>query len=402
MLQTVLSCFQRGGGLTLIPRKIGVTVYVRHRGTCPKARYGEFYTDCDCAKWLRFSVNGRQHRQAAGTRSWITAKQKALELEQRLELGESNVPVVPDAPAKTILDSAQEYIAKQESRNLSPSTIRRIKYPVENFEQFMLKRSKFYPNDITTSDLIEYRASWKFKDQTKRKEQVILRSFLKFCCKGEHRVSLLDVLDTIKESKESRENRKPKPLSETEIHKLLQKIPDVFTNPDEARRFHAMIRVMLSTGLAIIDTVQLERAALEKAQKTGVLKIERQKTGKPAIIPIDGGLLEELLAVLNGHPKFVFWRGTLVLDSEITILRIKMRKLMKEAGVYVSGNVFHRFRDTAVDFWVGKGWSMSEIADALGDTIAVVENHYRDWASERTIERMARLPVRKWEPVITS
>ena len=69
---------------------------------------------------------------------------------------------------------------------------------------------------------------------------------------------------------------------------------------------------------------------------------------------------------------------------------------MKAAGVYTPGVVFHRFRDSAVDYWLGQGWSMTDIATALGDTVRTVERHYRDWASQRMQNRMATLPVRQW------
>jgi hypothetical protein len=73
-----------------------------------------------------------------------------------------------------------------------------------------------------------------------------------------------------------------------------------------------------------------------------------------------------------------------------------MRELMKAAGVYIKGNLFHRLRDTAVDFWLGQGWSLTDIAAALGDTLTVVEKHYKDLESQRQADRLATLPVRKW------
>jgi len=61
-----------------------------------------------------------------------------------------------------------------------------------------------------------------------------------------------------------------------------------------------------------------------------------------------------LLAVLNGNPKYVFWQGISLADSETKRLQDKMRTLMKAAGVYTPGVVFHRFRDSAVDYWLGQ------------------------------------------------
>ena len=88
-------------------------------------------------------------------------------------------------------------------------------------------------------------------------------------------------------------------------------------------------------------------------------------------------LLNELTAVMNGNPKYVFWQGRGTADSETKRLQGEMRELMKAAGVYIKGNVFHRFRDTAVDFWIGQGWSLTDVATALGDTVQKMGHHER-------------------------
>ena len=258
--------------------------------------------------------------------------------------------------------------------------------------------SKFYPSQITVQDVIDCRATCTgWNDLSKIKAQQNLRGFLRMCLRGDHRTDVLDALNTIKETKHGKERRKPKPLTEDEINKLLAKIPVVFADePADIPRYKTLVRFMTSTGVAIVDGVQLERSVLEHAKKTGVLTIYRQKTGKPATIPIHNGLLNELLAILNGNPKYVFWHGTSLADSETKRLQDKMRTLMKAAGVYTPGVVFHRFRDSAVDYWLGQGWSMTDIATALGDTVRTVERHYRDWASQRMQNRMATLPVRQW------
>jgi hypothetical protein len=69
---------------------------------------------------------------------------------------------------------------------------------------------------------------------------------------------------------------------------------------------------------------------------------------------------------------------------------------MKKSGLYIKGNLSHRFRDTAVDFWLGAGWTLEEVADALGDTVAIVEKHYKEAASKRLEEGIAKLPIRSW------
>src|SRR6266852_1074265 len=62
-------------------RKSSVAVYVRHRGTCPHGEH-ESYPRCDCAKWLRFSVRGQQHRRPAGTWTKGIVEEAARDLQK--------------------------------------------------------------------------------------------------------------------------------------------------------------------------------------------------------------------------------------------------------------------------------------------------------------------------------
>ena len=166
------------------------------------------------------------------------------------------------------------------------------------------------------------------------------------------------------------------------------------TFPDavKASRLTALIRLMVSTGLAIRDAVQLERLAIVD----GWLKIDRQKTGKTVNQRLDAGLVAELQAVTNGNLRYVFWSGTTVADNMPGPWTRDLRQLMKDAGVYVRGNLAHRFRDTFVDYLLGQGCDMTTIAALLGDSVAVTEKHYADLASARMRERLAAVPVRTW------
>ena len=154
----------------------------------------------------------------------------------------------------------------------------------------------------------------------------------------------------------------------------------------------ALIHCMVSTGLAIRDTIQLERDSL----RDGWLRINRQKTDKLVKQRLDPALHAELLAVTNGNPKYVFWNGSSLPNSAVGIWQHDLRALMEDAGLWIKGNLSHRFRDTAVDFWLGAGCSLTEIAAMLGDTVSVLEEHYLSLISKRMEERLAKVPVRTW------
>jgi integrase len=379
--------------MSILPKAVSVKTYVRHKPTCKDIARGEFHQKCACTKWFRYSAGDKQHRVSAGTRTWSLAVLKAAELESRLNGNrEESKSTGVTAARPSIEAQIQTFIAAKEAENIQGSTIRKLKYQLNLFLDFMSapNRLRTFCDEITAQDVLDFRNTWEWGDLTRIKAQQNLKGFLNFVRNSD----AAHALKTIKETKEGKKRRKPKPLSESDIVALLKqarKLPQ-----PKADKMSALIRCMVSTGLSIIDAVQLERAALERAGKTKVLKIERQKTGKSATIPLNAELLKELLAVLNGNPTYVFWHGAALADSETKRLQGEMRELMRDAGIYIEGNVFHRFRDTAVDFWLGAGWSMTDIAVALGDTTAIVERHYKDWASERMEARLSKLPVRSW------
>lgn len=369
-----------------------VSVYVRHRESCRFAG-DESYPKCDCPKWLRYSLNGKQHRESANTRTWGLAEEKAQDRQQQLHTGLSGTPVASVEKQPTIAEALGTFITAKEGENVSTSTVRKLRYQLGQFEQFMSARSKFFPSEITPTDVIEYRSGWTWQSGvTKQKAQQNLRGFLRSCCKA-NLADLLGSLKTIRLSKADKARLDPQPFSEKELKHLLGQVPKTFANPETAARMTALIHCMVSTGLAIRDTVQLERQSI----RDGWLRIDRQKTGRSVRQKLDAGLHRELLSVANGNPKYLFWNGDSRATSAVGLWQRDLRNLMGDAGLWIKGNLSHRFRDTAVDFWLGEGCSMTEVAAILGDTVAIVEKHYAKLASQRMEERLAKMPSRSWE-----
>jgi len=255
----------------------------------------------------------------------------------------------------------------------------------------MAGRSKYFPSEVTVKDVVDFRAGWIYPSGvTRQKAQQNLRGFLRQCCR-ENLPDLLGALKTIKLSKADKARLEPQPFTEKELTRLLAQVPKTFA-ADKATKVTALIHCMVSTGLAIRDTVQLERDNLED----GWLRIDRQKTGKSVRQKLDRALCAELAAVANGNPKYIFWNGASKPTTATGQWQDDLRHLMQDAGLWIEGNLSHRFRDTAVDFWLGAGCSLTDVAAMLGDTVAVVERHYANLASKRMEERLAKMPSRKW------
>jgi integrase len=369
---------------------VSVVPFTRHRKSCPSVDRGEFFPRCDCPKFLRYYLNGRLRRPSAQTRTWSVAEEKAVELQTQLEKG-NPITVRRETENPTIEQLVVTFIAAKQSEGVSQRRIKKLEYQLTCFERWMAERGRFYPHLITPTDLIGFRSSWdalRWQTTTKVKAQQNLRTFLRFCCR-ENLSDLLSTLKTIRLSKEDHERLEPKPFTEREIKMLLTQIPRTFS-PERVAQATLLVKFMLSTGLAIRDTLQLKR----KDISNGWLRINRQKTHRPVRQSLDPALCELLLL---GEGEYVFWDGKFQVTSAVTAWQDDLRQLMQNAGLWIKGNTTHRFRDTAVDYWLGEGWSMTEVAAALGDTVAVTERHYASLASKRMESRLKKLPKRKWD-----
>jgi integrase len=374
----------------MLTRKITVIPIVRHRKNCPSSSRGEFFPRCDCPKALRYSLNGRQRRVPANTRTWGVAEEKAVELQNQLNRGNS-ILVRVESENPTIEQAIETFISGKTTEGLSAATLRKLRYQFGEFERFMSSRTKFYPKEITATDVIDYRAGWDAwkSGVTRQKAQQNLRGFLRFAC-TKNLPELLATLKPVRLAKSDKERLEPRPFTEKELVQLLAQVPVTFPNTKKAVKITALIHVMVATGLAIRDTLQLTRSNI----KDGWLHIERQKTGKRVQQRLDRRLCDELLAI--AHREYIFWDERGQITSSVGVWQADLRQLMQDAGLWIKGNLSHRFRDTAVDFWLGAGVSLTEVAALLGDTTRTVERHYADLASKRMKNRLANAPIRQW------
>jgi hypothetical protein len=142
-----------------------------------------------------------------------------------------------------------------------------------------------------------------------------------------------------------------------EFETILAAIPKTLSSGTQPR-MRALVLVMRYAGLSIIDAACLERSQIVK-QDDGyrVQLTSRQKVSKRAArqaidnaIPPKVGM--ELLAVLNGNPRYVLWDGGKSgegLDSEkrdaVKHWQKQMRTLLDAAGF--PNATSHKFRHYA-------------------------------------------------------
>jgi site-specific recombinase XerD len=381
-----------------------ISIIVRHKEDC-KNKADRTYKRCACKKWLEWFADGVQHRVSAKTRSWAIAEEVKREKEELYRTGNvaaAVATVMPTAPAgtgrPTIADKIPLFVIAKRSAGRGEVTLDKYETELPRFEQFMTKRSKFYPEDITTDDLIAYQGTWDAlypSKLTRAKVQERLKSFVRFACTVSHAAEILDKtkFQAIKIKKS--DHQKADPFTDAQVTKMLALVPAIFAGADTdlvklRGRLTALIHLMVSTGIAIADACKLRKADFEN----GWLDINRQKTETKVRIQLSSALVQELLVVKNGNKEFVFWDGSSQLHSLTGNFQKQLRRLMKAAGCYKKGNLSHRFRDSYAEFLFGSECSITQVAAALGDSEATVRKHYQKHASD---DRLAKLPQRTFE-----
>jgi integrase/recombinase XerD len=378
------------------------TRQIQHKGE------GEYFKTCRCRKHLRWWYQGKLFRRTAKTRSWGAAEKLRNQIERKYA-GDPLGEAVPANDAKTLAQAVELFLADKNSQGLNPGVIKKYERELQRLQEFLAKHSKFLAREITLDDLIKFRASWNDlypSSMTRQKVQERLRSFLRYCYESGS-LERLPRLSPIKVDAPP-----TLPLTEKEYSELLAQCPKVF-NPEKAKKVHALVRLMRHSGLAIRDAVTLERNEIVWDKKKSVHRIvtSRQKTEVHVSVPIPPDVSKELLEVLNGNERYVFWnRGAIggnpsekrgVNGQETTVVGMyqsAMRDLFKAAGVYLEDQhmVSHRLRDTFAVGMLEKGVPMEEVARMLGNSLKVCEKSYAQWMQSRQ-DRLDGLVIQTWK-----
>ncbi|MGA2237176.1 MAG: tyrosine-type recombinase/integrase [Terriglobales bacterium] len=372
-----------------------ITIFVRHSRGCKYAG-DEFCKRCNCRKHLRWTQGGKQYRKTAGSRSWEGAE----EAKGRLVAQLSGLPVPESTEGFAIQEAISLFKADKENQGVSPAVNGKYARELDRFLKFCEHRSVFTVQMITRGLLIAYATSWPElypSTMTRAQVQARLKHFLRFCQES-------GWMPRVPKMTPIRVDEPPTmPLTAKEYERLLETIQQTFGQKhfpkDKPAKVRALVQLMRWTGLAIRDAVTLERGEIQfdKSAKLHCIVTVRQKTGTHVSVPLKPEVAEELLAVLNGNPKFVFWSGNGLESSTVTHWQDDMRTLFKASGIRSDGHMrSHRLRDTfAVDL-LEKGVPLEEVSKLLGhESIKTTERSYAKWVKGRQ-DRLNSLVTATW------
>jgi len=368
-------------------------VFVRHHVDCPHAKEptgpnaGEFFKSCGCRKWIRWSQNGVQHRVSAKTSVWAEAEPLCKKYNEKL----TGHLLVQNGDRKTISNAIDLFLSRKRSSGIESEGIKKYRRELDRMQTFFTKIGKLYVDEIDEEQLIIFREGWEAEypsSQTRQKVQERLRAFLKFC----HRLGWLKImpeLDAI-----IVDEPPTMPLDAKQYEVLLTTALAVFSG-EKGKKVHALIQLMAFSGLAIRDAVTLERGEIMKDKYYRVVT-SRQKTGTDVSVAIPPAVANEVLTVLNGNPKYVFWNsGTGKEQSLVTNWQHDLRCVFRTAFGQDTDFTPHCLRDTFAVNLLNSGAPMEEVARALGNSIRVCEKHYAKWVKSRQ-DRLDSFVVASW------
>lgn len=210
--------------------------------------------------------------------------------------------------AKVSIERAVDlFLSTKEFQGVGDDALGKYRREMGRLKTFLLRKSCFFPSDITLEVLTEYRITWLSMypaSKTRSMVQARLRSFLRYCLDAKY-------IDRITRLSAIRLGYPPTlPLTDEQYEMLLDATAKTH-DPRKAARLRGVILLMRWSGLAVCDAVMLVRSGLTKEKHGYRVRTKRQKTGTEVNVVIPPFVGEELKKTmqLNRHPDYIFWNS---------------------------------------------------------------------------------------------
>lgn len=378
-----------------------VTIFVRHGLKDGKpCKYAEDETSkrCHCPKHFRWTQNGVQYRQAAGTRSWEQAEEIKRQLQDKLA---GRTPETkPEDKTRFISTAVDLFITDKTVEGVTAGVIKKYTLELKRLTDFCEHEGVFAVQGITRELLTGFCATWKAfypSSITRSKVMERLRAFLRYCYDAEW---LGRVPKTPKIQVDDDDKPPTLPLEGDEYPRLLDALYVVNPRrwdgkkssqgltPKMHTRLRGLLQLMRWSGLSIYDAISIEKTELvwKSEHRTYRVTTSRQKTGTDVGVLLPPDLSAELKPLMEAHPVYLFFPETKLNFKELakTYTNRYIRPAFEAAGIPCDTHmVSHRLRDTFVVDLLNKGVPLEEVAAAIGDTVKTTEKHYAKWVPSR-------------------
>lgn len=392
-----------------------ITIFVRHSEDCKYAG-DEFCKRCNCRKHLRWSQNGKQYRRKTGSRSWTGAEEAKRRLEEKLS---GKPPTKTVAKRLLIADAVDLFMKAKRNAGLEVPTLDKLQKTCDRLRQFgegsgLLMLDEINLTHVSTWPWDQYLTT----THSLRANQERVKGFFRYF----HNAGVITRNPAAAWKRIQGKIEQVSGFTPKEFERVLAAIPGVErkqlysakerknaermqkATKDVEQKLRALVLVMRYAGLAIIDAAGLERSQIvRKGIDYRIQLRSRQKTSKRETLqPIDNAIPpfvgEELMAVLNGNPRYVFWNrdgadSANEVDEKRVVVRYWqrwIRALLDAAGFPDATS--HKFRHTLAIEMIRHGGTFEDVAAALGNTVGVVAKFYsHEWAKVRQTRTDAAL-----------
>lgn len=360
-----------------------ITIFVRHSGDCKYAG-DEFCKRCNCRKHLRWTQDGKQYRRKAGTRSWQEAEQQKRRLEDELT---GRAPTETKDARMPVSTAIEKFMQAKRNDGLEEPTLQKLQKTCDRVRDFAEKDGLFTLDSITLVHL----TNWQWSDyfgtvNSLRANQERVKSLFRYF----HNAG------TIAKNPAAAWKRIKGKVEQVSgfTAEDYKKVADA-AKKTGSQKLYALVRLMRFGGLAILDAACLERSQIiRNGESYRVQLTSRQKTSKksqPQMIDnaVPPELGRDLVSVLNGNPRYVFWNkpGEDAATSAekrdaVKFWQKQLRALLDKAGFPDATS--HKFRHTLAIEMIRHGATFEDVAAALGNTVAVVAKFYsHEWSKVR-------------------
>lgn len=397
-----------------------VRPYTRHLSGC-KIKKKKNDESCSCPKWLYEHRKGSQPRRyTLTTPSWSEALKIATDtLEGFNPTIAAAKAVISDSNAKlvSVADACQKWIKRTKSQNLSAGILAQYKSLSKKLQEWADKNRVEYIQDITRSQLESWYGSdeWtKYAVTTRHQRWSVLRSMFSYWHDlGDLEKNPIAAIKPVEQNGDFRQG----PYTDEQIKAIFNilaantpDIPDITPNNipvAEKRvytvRLHAFVTLLLDTGCDVVDAVLFEKTNVTlqtvNSRKVSVYRYHREKTGKPAVIPLSNNVTKILTNVpmLKTNPENMPFRHDGELEADIKTWSYRVRQLLSVAKVHFvtlprgrdgktrkkAANV-KQFRHTFAIRQLVAGQREETVARMLGHSdVQMIRSHYGAWVKER-------------------
>jgi len=343
-----------------------LTVYRRHRTSCPHRGEGREYRRCRCPIWTQGTVGNAKIRQSLKARDWAKAQAVVRQWEaEGLSSGQPE-PV-------SIETAGEDFLRDGEARGLREPTLYKYRLLLRGLRDFARECGFRFLKELDVPALRAFRASWPNQNLAALKKLECLRTFFRFA----HVSGWLSENPALKIKSPKVTNRPTLPFTREEAVNILAACEKYPGRPAHGRRLRALLLLLRHSGLRIRDAVTLSRDRITN----GRLFLYTAKTGTPVYCPLPPFVTQALDSMARSSPYY-FWSGESKPKSAVGDYQRALKRLFETAGV--TGGHAHRFRDTFAVELLLAGVPLERVSVLLGHQgVRVTEKHYSPWVRAR-------------------